>query len=111
MCVYKIFYIFCDVFEKVVSVCVYFWGVILEKIFVGFVFGKCKVVLKSGYMILRLEFCVVVLVVEFGEMLFREFNFFLEDIKYYFDSKVVLGYLFNECRWFYVYVCNCVFRI
>ena len=30
---------------------------------------------------------------------------------YYIDSKVVLGYITNESRWFYVYVANRVEQI
>lgn len=70
MCLLKVFsvredmkfYIFLDVLEKVIVVVVY---LVLEKyLSIGFVFGKVKVVLIYGYIILRLELCVVVLVIE-----------------------------------------------
>lgn len=35
----------------------------------------------------------------------------LDDVKFFTDSKVVLGYIFNESRRFYVYVHNRVQRI
>lgn len=111
MCVHKTLHIFCDASEKAVSACAYLRGVTSEKISVGFVFGKCKVAPKSGHTIPRLELCAAVLAVELGEMLSRELDLPLEDIKYYSDSKVVLGYLSNERRRFYVYVCNRVSRI
>lgn len=72
MCLLKVFsvredmkfYIFLDVLEKVIVVVVY---LVLEKyLSIGFVFGKVKVVLIYGYIILRLELCVVVLVIEIG---------------------------------------------
>ncbi|XP_055997114.1 uncharacterized protein LOC130047023 [Ostrea edulis] len=44
-------------------------------------------------------------------MLSRELDLPLEVIEYYTDSKVVLGYLSNEHRRFYVDVCNRVSRI
>lgn len=111
MCVHKTLHIFCDASEKAVSACTYLRSVTSEKISVGFVFGKCKVAPKSGHTIPRLELCAAVLAVELGEMLSKELNLPLEDITYYSDSKVVLGYLSNERRRFYVYVCNRVSRI
>lgn len=72
MCLLKVFsviedmkfYIFLDVLEKIIFGIVY---LVLEKyLSIGFVFGKVKVVLIYGYIILRLELCVVVLVIEIG---------------------------------------------
>ncbi|XP_062604473.1 uncharacterized protein LOC134266274 [Saccostrea cucullata] len=95
-----------------IAACAYLRGrTVDEKISVGFVFGKCKVAPKSGHTIPRLELCAAVLAVELGEMLSKELDLPLEDIRYYSDSKVVLGYLSNERRRFYVYVCNRVSRI
>ncbi|XP_061185158.1 uncharacterized protein LOC133193208 [Saccostrea echinata] len=111
-CVGKKLHIFCDASEKAVAACAYIRGMTVdEKISVGFVFGKCKVAPRSGHTIPRLELCASVLAVELGEMLSKELDLPLEDITYYSDSKVVLGYLSNERRSFYVYVCNRVSRI
>ncbi|XP_062584078.1 uncharacterized protein LOC134245840 [Saccostrea cucullata] len=104
-------HIFCDASEKAVAACAYLRGRTVDEISVGFVFGKCKVAPRSGHRIPRLELCAAVLVVELGEMLSKELDLPLEDIMYYSDSKVVLGYLSNERRRFYVYVCNRVSRI
>ena len=76
---------------------------------VGFVFGKSKVAPKSGHTVSRLELCAAVLAVEIGEMLSRELDMPLLDI--YSDSNVVLGYISNESRRFFVYVRNRVARI
>lgn len=70
--------------------------------------GKVKVVLKYGYIILRLELCVVVLGVEIYEIIFDEFEFELWKVIFFIDSKVVFGYINNEIKRFYVYVRNCV---
>lgn len=32
-------------------------------------------------------------------------------MKFFIDSKVVLGYIGNEIKWFYMYVRNCVDKI
>lgn len=72
MCLLKVFsviddmkfYIFFDVLEKFIVVVVY---LVLEKYLrIEFVYGKVKVVLIYWYIILRLELCVVVLVMEIG---------------------------------------------
>jgi hypothetical protein len=106
------FHIFCNASEKADAACAYFRGVTNDKkLRTGFVFDKCKVAPKSGHTIPRLELCAFVLAVELGEMLSKELSLPLEDIEYYTDSKVVLGYLSNEHRRFYVYVCNRVSRI
>lgn len=70
--------------------------------------GKVKVVLKYGYIILRLELCVVVLGVEIYEIIFDEFEFELWKVIFFIDSKVVFGNINNEIKRFYVYVRNCV---
>lgn len=70
--------------------------------------GKVKVVLKYGYIILRLELCVVVLGVEIYEIIFDEFEFELWKVIFFIDSKVVFGYINNDIKRFYVYVRNCV---
>lgn len=48
---------------------------------------------------------------EVGEILSKELDLSLWEIHYYTDSKVVLGYLSNECCRFYIYVSNRVARI
>lgn len=64
--------------------------------------GKVKVVLKYGYIILRLELCVVVLGVEIYEIIFDEFEFELWKVIFFIDSKVVFGYINNEINFMFM---------
>ena len=74
-------------------------------------FGKSKVAPKNRHTIPRIEFCAAVLANLVGEILSQELDIPVGDIQYYSDSKVVLGYLSDERRMFYVYVCNRLDRI
>lgn len=51
------------------------------------------------------------LAVELGDLISAELDLQLDAVTYYSDSKVVLGYICNETRHFYVYVSNRVQRI
>lgn len=65
MCKEKFIYVFCDVLEFVIVVVGYMKIIFLDnESYFGFVLGKVKFVFIYGYLILRLELCVVVLVVE-----------------------------------------------
>lgn len=68
--------------------------------------GKLKFVFLVGYSILCLEFCGVVLVIEIGEFVLDYFFILMFFIRYFIDSKVVLGYIRNRIRCFYNYVSN-----
>ena len=59
----------------------------------------------------RLELCAAVLAVEMAELILDELDQKLDAVKFHCDSKVVLGYIFNESKRFYVYVHNRVQRI
>ena len=78
---------------------------------VGFVSEKSEVAPKHGHTIMRLEPYVSVLAVEVAERLSHQLDLPLETVCYYSESKVVLGYLHNTNRRFYVYVCSRVQRI
>ncbi|KAL3983862.1 FRAS1-related extracelluar matrix protein 1/2 [Sarotherodon galilaeus] len=78
---------------------------------IGFVFGKAKLAPQPGLTIPRLELCAAVLAVEIAEMIVAEMDTTFDNITYYTDSKVVLGYIHNQSRRFYVYVHNRVQRI
>ncbi|XP_057705305.1 uncharacterized protein LOC130923571 [Corythoichthys intestinalis] len=78
---------------------------------VGFVMGKAKLAPRPDQTIPRLELSAAVLAVELADLISSELDLELDNITFYTDSKVVLGYIYNETRRFYVYVSNRVNRI
>ncbi len=78
---------------------------------VGFVLGKAKLAPQHKPTIPRLELCAAVLAVEIADLIRHEIDLRLDAIRFYCDSKVVLGYIHNETKRFYVYVHNRVLRI
>ena len=81
------------------------------KVHMSFVFGKAKLAPSHATTIPRLELCAAVLAVQITELIMEEQAIKPHSITYYSDSKVVLGYIANETRRFYVYVSNRVERI
>ncbi len=78
---------------------------------VGFVLGKAKLSPRPEPSIPRLELCGAVLAVEMAEHILDELDHKPNAVKFYCDSKVVLGYIYNQSRCFFVYVHNRVQRI
>lgn len=78
---------------------------------VSFVFGKAKLAPQPDVTVPRLELRAAVLAVEIAEMILAEMDLKVDSTQYYTDSKVVLGYIRNQSRRFYVYVNNRVQRI
>lgn len=78
---------------------------------VGFVMGKAKLAPLSEPTIPRLELCAAVLGAEMADLIQDEMDLKLDAIRFYTDSKVVLGYICNESKRFYTYVHNRVQRI
>ncbi|KAM4691904.1 uncharacterized protein WCC33_016712 [Rhinophrynus dorsalis] len=76
-----------------------------------FILGKAKLAPHPDHTIPRLELCGAVLAVELAELIENEIDCKLETIRIFTDSKVVLGYICNKKRRFYVYVANQVERI
>ncbi|KAK5847426.1 hypothetical protein PBY51_016551 [Eleginops maclovinus] len=72
----------------------------------GFLFGRAKLAPKPDITIPRLELCAAVLAVEVAELVQEELDIDLDEVNFFTDSKVVLGYISNEKRRFYVYVHN-----
>lgn len=80
-------------------------------IHVGFIMGKTKLAPMAVQTVPRLELGAAVLAVEIAELVSGELDVKLDDTRFYTDSKVVLGYIHNVARRFYVYVSNRVERI
>ncbi|XP_069104772.1 uncharacterized protein [Argopecten irradians] len=77
----------------------------------GFILGKTKVAPLHTTTIPRLELCAAVLAIEIAETISEQLNLPLSIFRFYTDSKVVIGYVYNQTRRFYNYVCNRVTRI
>ena len=106
------FHIFSDASEKAIvaaAFCVGFTSAGLQS--KSLVHGKAKVARRSGHTIPRLELCPAVLAVEVYETICDQLHSFFESVYFYTDSKVVLGYIQNQTRWFYTYVSNQVTKI
>ncbi|XP_036952751.1 uncharacterized protein LOC119018863 isoform X1 [Acanthopagrus latus] len=78
---------------------------------VGFVMGKSKLAPRPAHTIPRLELCAAVLAVELYELISEEIDTTIDAVKFFTDSKIVLGYIHNSTRRFYVYVSNRINRI
>lgn len=105
-------HIFCDASEKAIAAVAYLVSTTEDQTRqVGFLLGKTKVAPSHGHTIPRLELCAAVLAVEIAEIITHQLGLSLEDVQYYSDSRIVLGYINNKTRRFYVYVSNRVERI
>ena len=100
--------IFSDASEKAIAAAAYLK---LRDKNLGFIMGKSKVAPLAGHSIPRLELCGAVLATEIGEFISEHLDIPPSSIKYLTDSKVVLGYIRNRTRRFYMYVSNRVARI
>lgn len=78
---------------------------------VGFAMGKAKLSPQPEPTIPRLELCGAVLATEMAELILDELDFKPDAVKFYCDSKVVLRYICNDSKRFYVYMHNRVHRI
>ena len=105
-------HIFSDASEWTISAVQYLRGIdTCDQVQVGFLCGKSKVALQHGHTIPRLELCAAQLAVELADTVVEQLDMKEEQVYYYTESKVVLGYLYNEQRRFYIYVANRVARI
>lgn len=99
----KDLYVFIDASEKGIAAVAYLRTLHEDgNSQLGFVMGKAAP--KHGQTIPRLELCAAVLGVEIYETILDEFE--LRKVTFFTDSKVVLGYINNETKRFYVYVRN-----
>ncbi|XP_053403242.1 uncharacterized protein LOC128558339 [Mercenaria mercenaria] len=105
-------HVYCDASEKAIAASAY----IVCKALKGedrssFVMGKAKVAPTSGHTIPRLELCAAVLAVETTSTILEQIDINFDQVKYFSDSKVVLGYINNKTKRFYTYVSNRVEKI
>ncbi|XP_055005215.1 uncharacterized protein LOC129407637 [Boleophthalmus pectinirostris] len=78
---------------------------------VGYMMGKSKLAPSSAHTVPRLELCAAVLAVELAQIIIEESDIEFQAVDFYTDSKIVLGYIHNSTRRFYVYVANRVAQI
>lgn len=105
-------HVFCDASEKAIAAVAYLKTLNDDGIQqLGFVLGKAKVAPLHGHTIPRLELCAAVLAVEIAEIVTEQLDVTFSTVRFYTDSKVVLGYIRNRTRRFYMYVSNRVERI
>lgn len=96
-----------DASEKAISAVAYLYTVSKQdEVDVGFIIGNSKVAPPSGHPIPRLELCGAVLATELSEKITVNLDLPYDSVKFFTDSKVVLGYLNNRSRRFYNYVSN-----
>ncbi|XP_033731466.1 uncharacterized protein LOC117321065 [Pecten maximus] len=104
-------YIYSDASEKGIAAVAYLIADMEDRKDMGFIMGKAKVAPNSGHSIPRLELCGAVLGIELGQCISEHLDIMPSAIRYFMDSKVVLGYIHNRTRRFYTYVSNRVARI
>lgn len=77
----------------------------------GLVSSKARLAPRPEQTIPRLELCGAVMAVNLAETVILEMDTKIDSVTFYTDSRIVLGYIFNEKRRFHVYVSNRVLRI
>ena len=82
-----------------------------DKSNLAFVFGKSKLAPVRETTIPRLELCAAVLAVDIAEFVVSELHLKIDAVTFLTDSRIVVGYIHNETRMFYVYVTNRIQQI
>ncbi|XP_076874397.1 uncharacterized protein LOC143524681 [Brachyhypopomus gauderio] len=77
----------------------------------GFILGKARLAPRPDLTIPRLELCAAVLGVDVADVIRADIDIEFDKVTFFTDSKIVLGYINNEKRRFYVFVSNRVQRI
>lgn len=78
---------------------------------VGFLLGKSKLAPRPAHTVPRLELCAAVLGIEMYELIRDELDIKIDNVKFFTDSRIVLGYIHNTSKRFHMYVANRVTRI
>ncbi|XP_060745195.1 uncharacterized protein LOC132858752 [Tachysurus vachellii] len=104
--------VFSDASERVIAAVAYLKTVDSDgSCHMGFIAGKSRLAPQPELTIPRLELCAAVLAVNMMETITAEIAVKFDEITFFTDSRVVLGYIYNEKRRFHVYVSNRVQRI
>ena len=101
----KLCMFFCDASEKAIAAVGYLQGTLPDgSRGLGFVPGKAKVAPLHDHSIPILELYSDLLSVEIAETISNHLGLALQDFRFYSDSKVVLGYIYNTARRFQTYL-------
>lgn len=106
-------HVFCDASKDAIGAVAYLqlFGPVSSKPTLSFLLGKGKLAPNGGNTIPRMELCAAVLGIEVADIIKEQLGIPSGCFRYYTDSQIVLGYLTNTTRRFYVYVSNRVKRV
>lgn len=105
-------HIFSDASEKAIGAVAYLKTRFSDNsVSIGFLIGKAKLAPTKGHSLPRLELCAAVMAIEIHEIIRESLDIKPDSVKFYTDSQVVLGYINNTTRRFYMYVSNRVDQI
>ena len=98
---------FSDVSDKAIGVAVYLKQTNHRgEIAISLLFPQARLSPKQATTVPRLELCAAVLSAQAVKWITHELRLNVDEIVFYTDSRVVLGYIQNESRRFYVYIAN-----
>lgn len=104
--------IFCDASTVAIGAVAYLRSLDSDDQYhLGFVMGKSKLAPRPAHTVPRLELCAAVLAVEMYELIRDELDLKIDNVRFFTDSRIVLGYIHNTSKRFYMYVANRVTRI
>lgn len=90
-------WIYCDASEKAITAVSYLKAFFPDgSTSIGFLLGKSKVAPVSGDTIPRWELCADVLAIEVSQIVIEHMDMSFDSVKYFTDSRVVLGYIHKD---------------
>ena len=107
-------HLFSDASEKAVCAVAYLRVTSIQgNTHLGFIARKSKLSPQHCHTIPRLELCAAVLSTELAAFVLKQIDVSIQKVNFYTDinSRIVLGYIYNETRRFHTYVANRVQRI